>query len=63
MKDINRNDWMKFELYIMDFLTELDINSGSDLSDIAEQLHEHMETAIQDYANDEDIYDDYEPTY
>lgn len=63
MKDLSRNDWLKFEVYIAEVLENLKVDSGSDLTDVAQELHYHIESAIQDYAYDENIIDDYEASY
>lgn len=52
-----------FELYIIDMLENNGIESGEELTAISFLLHEAVENAMYDYALDNDIYDDYEPSY
>lgn len=63
MKDLSNNDWLRLEVYIAEVLENLGVDNGGDLTDVAQELHEHLESAIQDYAYDEHIIDDYDPSY
>lgn len=60
---MTRNEEMRFELSVIDMLEEKNIESGEELTKFSIRLHELIENACYDYAIDEDIYDDYEPSY
>ena len=62
MKPIQWQIYNDFEIYIMDLAEAHDIKTKEELEFFADRLHEHLETAIQDYAMDEDI-EDYDPCY
>lgn len=51
------NDWLNFEIYIGDLIVRQEIATGEALSKFAEELHEHVENAVCDYAMDEGFYD------
>lgn len=53
-------NWLEFECMIMDCAEEEKRNDKKSLEFFAEQLHHHIEIALMDYADDNDI-DDYEP--
>ena len=55
-------DWLGFECMIIDRIQEESIDNGRDLSDLADEFHQHVEIAFQDWADDEGI-EDYEPSY
>ena len=59
---MNRNQWLEFELYVMDLAIEEKCETAKDYEDLAQDLHEHVEIAIQDLCWDNDI-DDYDPSY
>lgn len=52
---------LNFELYVNDLLDG--IKTGKELTDFAEELHDILENVMQDYADDNDLSDDYEPSY
>ena len=62
MKPIQRTALIEFELAAMDFAEACEIKTKDDLEWFSATLHEHLETAMQDYAMDEEI-EDYEPQY
>ncbi|MBR3320584.1 MAG: hypothetical protein IKG04_01370 [Exiguobacterium sp.] len=59
---MDRDDVLHFELYVMDLVERAKCVTASDYERIAEQLHESVETAIQDMCIDNGI-DDYSPSY
>lgn len=59
---MNSINWMQFELYVMDLVEQAKCETASDYENIAEKLHESVETAIQDMCFDAGI-DDYSPSY
>lgn len=60
---MTREDWLDFEIYIGDLLERQEIKSGSDLQNISEELHEHIEYALSDYADDNNLSEDYTPMF
>lgn len=62
MKPIQRTALIEFELVAMDFAGAHEVKTKDDLEWFSATLHEHLETAMQDYAMDEEI-EDYEPQY
>lgn len=62
MKAIKRTDIIQFELVAMDFAGACEVGTKDDLEWFSATLHEHLETAMQDYATDLEI-EDYEPQY
>lgn len=62
MKPIQNTDLIEFELAAMDFAEACEVKTKADLEWFSAILHEHLETAIQDYAMDEGI-EDYDPQY
>ena len=62
MKPIDRTSLIQFELVVMDFAEAYEVKTKDDLEWLSATLHEHLETAMQDYAMDEEI-EDYEPQY
>ena len=62
MKQFPNTAWIEFELVAMDFAEACEVKSKDDLEWFSAMLHEHLETAMQDYAMDEGI-EDYEPSY
>lgn len=62
MKPIQRTTLIEFELGAMDFAESCEVKTKDDLEWFSATLHEHLETAMQDYAMDEKI-EDYEPQY
>lgn len=57
------NDWLRFEIMIMDIIEDEKINDADLLSDFSVELHEHVETALQDYAYDLGFGEDYTPSF
>lgn len=59
------NDWLSFEIYIMDLCEAENPKSCEDLEDFADEIHQRVENAIQDYIRDDDDLDvlDYDPRY
>ena len=57
------NDWLRFEIMIMDIIEDEKINDADSLSDFSVELHEHVETALQDYAYDLGFGEDYTPSF
>lgn len=54
---------LKFETLILDMLESKNIRSGEELTEIAIQLHESIESAMYDYSMDHEIFEEYEPSY
>ena len=59
LRAMNRID---VEIMIMDFAEELEIKDSDKLDWFSNMIHEAVENAISDYAEDQDI-EDYEPNY
>lgn len=57
---MSRTEILQFELYVMDLAEKC--NTTDDYEELAEQLHESVETAIQEMCMDNGI-DDYSPSY
>lgn len=57
---MNRNQTIDFELYVMDLAEEC--KTADDYRELAEELHEAVESAIMDMCMDNGI-EDYEPAY
>lgn len=62
MKPIGKADLINFELVAMDFAEACEVDTKDDLEWFSALLHEHLETAMEDYAMDCGI-EDYEPQY
>lgn len=56
-------DFDSFEMFVVDLLENIEVDSGEELTALSFLLHEAVENAMYDYALDNDIYDDYEPSY
>ena len=56
-------DFDSFEMFVVDLLENIEVDSGEYLSEVSLCLHEAIEDAIFTYGSDNDIYDDYEPLY
>lgn len=54
--------YLDLEIIIGDFLQESGITTAEKLEDISTELHDHIDTALCDYARDEGI-EDFVPTY
>ena len=48
---MDRNDWIKFQMYIDNLIQAENVKDADDLKRFAEELHEQMELAIEDYGN------------
>ncbi len=59
---MTRDNELHFELYVMDLVDQEKCVTAADYERIAEQLHDSIETAIQDMCFDAGI-DDYSPSY
>jgi len=62
MKNFTWENGIEFELVVMDLAEVLEVKTKDDLEWLAATLHEHLETAMMDYAEDEGI-EDYEPQF
>ena len=62
MKKIGYTQLLQFELACMDLAEALEVKNADDLERLSATLHEHLETAMGDYAMDGEI-EDYEPQY
>ena len=56
-------NWISFECGIMDIVNAAKIDNADDLQKFADNLHQHIEIALQDFAYDSGFGDDYEPSY
>ena len=56
-------DFDSFEMFVVDLLENIEVDSGEYLSEVSLCLHEDIEDAVEVYGRDNDIYDDYEPSY
>ena len=56
-------DFDSFEMFVVDLLETLEVDSGEYLSEVSLCLHEAIEDAVENYGRDNDIYDDYDPLY
>ena len=54
-----------FEIYVMDLCESIKPKKCEDLESLAEELHQSIETAIEDFIRDSEEFDidDYEPVY
>ena len=55
--------WLQFECMVMDKADEDKINNAKDLQRLSEEYHNHIEMAMQDFAQDNGFGDDYDPLY
>lgn len=55
-------NWLEFELMIMDSIEESGLRDPEKIRDFSDDLHQHIEIAVQDYCYDLGI-EDYEPIY
>ena len=60
---MNNINSLNLEIFFSDLLYELNIKTGEELSNAGEDLHDILENALQEYANDNNLSDDYEPRY
>ena len=65
MGRLDYKDGLNFDIYILDLCEKVKPKSCKDLEDLSEDLHERIETAIQDYIYDDEVLniEDYEPRY
>lgn len=56
---------LRLEIYVMDLCEKLKPKSCTDLENLADEIHQHVEIAIQDYVYDDENLniDDYNPSY
>ena len=57
------SEWLNFEIFVMDIAEREKIDNAKDLQELADELHTHIEVALQDHANDFGFGDDYYPSY
>lgn len=60
---IDRRMLVEFEIGIMDLADEFKVENAEELSEFSAMLHESLEGAIQDYAFDHQLDEDYEAQY
>ena len=60
---MNNINSLNLEIFFSDLLYELNIKTGEELSNAGEDLHDILENALQEYANDNNLSDNYEPSY
>ena len=46
-----------FDIYIMDLCEEIKPKTEKDLEELAEELHQRIEMAVEDFINDSDRFD------
>ena len=56
------NNFLEFELFVMDLAADQKIQDPDELRDFSDRLHQSLELAIEDYALDMGM-DNYEPVY
>ena len=59
---LGRQDELNVELYIMELAEQNNIKTKEDLEMFSENIHQIIENALMDYADDENI-EDYEPQF
>ena len=59
---LGRRDVLNVEMYIMGLAVQNNIKTKEDLEMFSENIHQIIENALMDYANDENI-EDYEPQF
>lgn len=57
---LGRQNELDVEIYIMELAEQNNIKTKEDLEMFSENIHQIIENALMDYANDENI-EDYEP--
>lgn len=57
------NEWLRFECMIMELAEKLKLKDADSLHKFSTELHEHIEIALQDYADNEGFGKDYEPQF
>lgn len=65
MSKLSYKDGLNFDIYIYDICEMIKPESCEDLEDLAQDLHERIESCILDYIYDDDKLDDsdYTPWY
>lgn len=63
MSKLNYTHGLSFELYVMDLCEEIKPTRAEDLSIISDELHQHIEIAIEDYISSEGLEGEYESQY
>ena len=65
MSGLSYEDGLNFDIYVMDLAESINPQNESDLEELAEDLHERIEMAIQDFIYDSDKFDikNYNATY
>ena len=58
---MDNREWLNFECSIMDMAEGID--NPTELEELADNLHQHIENALIDYADDNGFGDDYSPCY
>lgn len=60
---MDRRQLLAFEISIADFVESVQPTTVESLEDLSDTLHQHLEVAMQDYANDKGWADEYSPAY
>jgi hypothetical protein len=62
---IHYNKTINFEIYVAEFIAELEPETIEDLEKISEMLHDSLEIGIRDFIESKDNfnYEDYTPYY
>lgn len=60
---MNYRDSLDFELFIGSLLDKANIVNGNALTNFSIDLHELLEDIIQNYADDNNMDSDYDPSY
>lgn len=60
---MNRRQLLEFELSVANFVDSIEPTTVEELEKLADTLHQHVEIAIMDYADDEGWGDEYSPMY
>ena len=60
---MDRRQLLEFEISIADFVDSIEPSSVEELEKLADTLHQHMENAMIDYADDKEWGDEYSPAY
>lgn len=54
-------DGIHLEIFVMDLIKALEPKDAEELQDISEELHQHIEIAIQDQCEEYEYWKEYEP--
>ena len=60
---MDRRKLLEFELSVCDFVDLIKPATVGELEKLADTLHQHMEIAFMDYADDKGWGDEYSPAY